>query len=208
MRPWNYGKKDDEEITDQLPAQLTQKDKVMLANTLVVFYGISMFVKDREDMTYYQIKSLYGEPDNDTGDVELHPANLSLLTQDQLRERVGIITLGDLDEGTLFIVISSSPYIIGEGENMRDEILARELRARKERQELYKEEDMILPKRFLPQLKGDRFPVIRRYLGKHNTKCGAKTYHDIQFMKPNDKRLQMSPLCIEYGTQLSSFDVL
>ena len=97
----------------------------MSANTLVVFYGISMFVKDGVDMSYYQNNSLDGEPYSDTGDVELQAANLSLLTQDQLRERVGIITLGDLDEGTLFIVISSSPYIIGEGENMRDEILAR-----------------------------------------------------------------------------------
>ena len=97
VRPWNYGKRDDEEIMVQLPARLTQKDKVMLANTLVVFYGISMFVKDGVDMTYYQIKSLYGEPDSDTGDVELQAANLSLLTQDQFKERVGIITLGDLD---------------------------------------------------------------------------------------------------------------
>ena len=109
----------------QLPARLTQKDKVMLANTLVVFYGISMFVKDGVDMTYYQIKSFYGELDSNTGDVELQAANLSLLTQDQLRERVGIITLGDLGEGTLLMVISTSPYIIGEGENMRDVILAR-----------------------------------------------------------------------------------
>ena len=88
------------------------------------------------------------------------------------------------------MVISTSPYIIGEGENMRDEILARELRARKERQELYKEEDMILPKRFLPQLKGDRLPVIGRYIGRRHTKCGTKTYHDVQFVKPNDRRLQ------------------
>ena len=129
----------------------------------------------RSDMTYYQIKSLYREPDNDTEDVEHQAANLSLLTQDQLRERVGIITLGDLDEGTLFMVISTSPYIIGVGENMRDEILARVVRARKERQELYKEEDMILPKRFLPQLKGDRLPVIGRYIGRRHTKCGTKT---------------------------------
>ena len=38
---------------------------------------------------------------------------------------VGIITLGDIDEGVLFMVISTSPYIVGEGENMREEILAR-----------------------------------------------------------------------------------
>ena len=85
----------------QLPARLTQKDKVMLANTLVVFYGISMFVKDGVDMTHYQIKSLCWEPDRDTGDVKLQAANLSLLTQDQLRERVGIITLGDIEEGMM-----------------------------------------------------------------------------------------------------------
>ena len=51
-------------------------------------------------------------------------------------------------------MISTSPYIVGEGENMREEILARVVRARKDRQELYKEEDMILPKIFLPQLEG------------------------------------------------------
>ena len=50
------------------------------------------------------------------------------------------------------MVISTSPYIVGEGENMREEILARVVRARKDRQELYKEEDMILPKNILPQL--------------------------------------------------------
>ena len=52
MRPWNDGKQDDETIMVQLPARLTQKDKVMLLNTLVVFYRISMFVKDGLDMTY------------------------------------------------------------------------------------------------------------------------------------------------------------
>ena len=78
VRPWNDGKQGNKEITVQLPARLTQKDKVMLVNTLVVFYGISTFVKDGVDMTYYQIKSLYGEPDSDTGDVELHAANLPL----------------------------------------------------------------------------------------------------------------------------------
>ena len=88
VRPWNDGKRDDEEIMVQLPARLTQKDKEMLVNTLVVFYGISVFAKDGIDMTYYQIKCLYGEPDSDTGTVELQAASLSLLTQDQLREKV------------------------------------------------------------------------------------------------------------------------
>ena len=52
VRPWNDGKQDDEEIMVQLPARLTQNNKVMLVNTLVVFYGISMFVKDGVDMIY------------------------------------------------------------------------------------------------------------------------------------------------------------
>ena len=76
----------------------------------MVFYGVSTFVKDGVDMTYYQIKSLYGEPDSDTGDVELQAANLSLLTQGQLRERVGIITLGDVNEGALLTVISRKRF--------------------------------------------------------------------------------------------------
>ena len=114
VRPWNDGKHGNKEITVQLPARLTQKDKVMLVNTLVVFSGISTFVKDGVDMTYYQIKSLYGEPDSDTGDVERKSTSW-----------VGIITLGDIDEGVLFMVISTSPYIVGEGENMREKILAR-----------------------------------------------------------------------------------
>ena len=70
VRPWNDGKQGDEEITVQLPAQLTQKDKVMAVNTLVVFYGTSTFVMDGVDMTYYQIKCLYGEPDSIQGHVE------------------------------------------------------------------------------------------------------------------------------------------
>ena len=93
VRPWNERNQDDEEIMLQLPAQLTKKDKVKLVNTLGVFYGILMFVKDVLDMTYYQIKSRNGETDSDSGDVELQPASLSVLTQDQLRERVGILTL-------------------------------------------------------------------------------------------------------------------
>ena len=55
VEPWNNGKQDDEEITVQLPAQLTQKDKVMAVNTLVVFYKNSTYVRDGVDMTYYQI---------------------------------------------------------------------------------------------------------------------------------------------------------
>ena len=190
VRPWNDGKQDDEEITVQLPAKLTQKNKALAMNTLVVFYGISTFVKDGVDMTYYQIKCLYGELDSVQGDVKLQAAILSILTQDQLREKVGMITLGDVDEGALFTVISASPYMVGEGENMREDILARVVRTRKEGQELYKEEDMTLPKRFLPLLRDDRLPIIGRYSGKRQTKCGTKTYYDVQFMRTNDKRLQ------------------
>ena len=171
-------------------SQLNHKDKVMAVNTLVVFYGISTFVKDGVDMTYYQIKCLHGEPDSVKGDVELQAANLSILTHDQLREEVGIITLGDVDEGALFTVISTSPYMVGEGENMREDILARVVRTRKEGQELYKEEDMILPRRFLPLLKDDRLPIVGRYSGMRQKKCGTKRYYDVKFMKTNGKRLQ------------------
>ena len=171
-------------------SQLNHKDKVMAVNTLVVFYGISTFVKDEVDMTYYQIKCLHGEPDSVKGDVELQAANLSILTHDQLREKVGIITLGDVDEGALFTVISTSPYMVGEGENMREDILARVVRTRKEGQELYKEEDMILPRRFLPLLKDDRLPIVGRYSGMRQKKCGTKSYYNFQFMKTNGKRLQ------------------
>ena len=83
-------------------------------NTLMVFYGISVFAKDGRR-----------EPDSDTRTVELQESSLSLLTQDQLREKVGVITLGDIEEGALFTVISTSPYMVGEGENMREDILAR-----------------------------------------------------------------------------------
>ena len=69
-------------------------------------------------MTHYQIKCLYGEQDSVKGDVELQAAKLSILTQDQLREKVRIITLGDVDEGALFMVISTSLYMVREGENM------------------------------------------------------------------------------------------
>ena len=92
----------------QLPARITLKDKVMLANTLVVCYGISMFAKAGLDMTSFQIKSLHGEPDSDTSEVELQAANLTLLTQDQLRERAGILTLGDIGEGSSSSSSSSS----------------------------------------------------------------------------------------------------
>ena len=51
VRSWNDGKQDDEEITVQLPARLTQKGKVMAVNTLVVFYGVTTFVRDGVDMT-------------------------------------------------------------------------------------------------------------------------------------------------------------
>ena len=73
---------------------------------------------------------------------------------------------------------------------MREDILARVVRTRKEGQETYKEEDMILPGRFLPLLKDDRLPIIGRYMGMRQTKCGARIYYDVQFMKTNDKRLQ------------------
>ena len=124
------GKQDDEEIMVQLPARLIQKEKVMFANTLVVFYGISMFFKDGLDMTYYQIKTLYGKRDSDTSEVELQAAIFSLLTQDQSRERFGILTLGDIGEGTLFTVMSTSPYVVGEGENLREELVAKIVQTR------------------------------------------------------------------------------
>ena len=95
-----------------------------------------------------------------------------------------------MDEGVLFRVISTSPYMVGEGEKKREDILARVVRTRKEGQEAYKEEDMILPGRFLPLLKGDRLPIIGWYSRMRQTKCGTKTYYDVQFMKTNDKRLQ------------------
>ena len=49
-----------------------------ISNCVVLFYGISTFVKDGVDMTYYQIKCLCGEPDSVKGDVELQATNLSL----------------------------------------------------------------------------------------------------------------------------------
>ena len=61
--------------------------------------------------------------------------SLSILTQDQLREKVGIIILRHVDEGALFTVISTSPYMVGEGENMREDILARVVQTRKEGKE-------------------------------------------------------------------------
>ena len=47
--------------------------------------------------------------------------------------------------------------MVGEGENMREDILAKVVRARKDGQELYKEEGMILPNKFLPELQGIDF---------------------------------------------------
>ena len=52
------------------------------------------------------------------------------------------------------------------------------------------EEDMILPKRFLPLLRDDRLSITERYSGKRQTKFGTKTYYNLQLMKINDKRLQ------------------
>ena len=49
---------------------------------------------------------------------------------------------------------------------------------------------MILPRRFLPLLRDNRLPIIGRYSGKLQNKCGTKTYYDAQFMKTNNKRLQ------------------
>ena len=49
---------------------------------------------------------------------------------------------------------------------------------------------MILPKRFLPLLKEVKLTNIERYSGKRQTKCGTRTYYDVQYMKANDKRLQ------------------
>ena len=80
-----------------------------------------------------------------------------------------------MDEGALFTVISTSPYMVGEGEKVREDILARVVRTRKEGQETYKEEDMILPGRFLPLLKDERLPINGRYSGIRLTKCGART---------------------------------
>jgi hypothetical protein len=190
VKPWKKGRQEEEEIMVQLPVRLTENNKIMLENTLVVFYGISAFTRDGVDMTYYQIKSFFGEPDSRPEEVSLQAANLSLLDHDQLKERVGILSLADLGEGAMFTVISTKPYIVGEGENMREEMVAKIVRARKNRQNTYKEEEVILPKRFLPQLGESRLPIIGRYSGMKNTKCGTKTYHDVQFMSARDRRVQ------------------
>ena len=58
---------------------------------------------------------------------------------------------------------------------------------------------MILPRRFLPLLKEDRLPIIRRYSGKWQRKCGTKIYYDVQFIE-NQRGFKMSPLCSEHGT--------
>ena len=72
------------------------------------------------------------------------------------------------------------------------DILARVVQTRKEGQESYKEEDMILPRRFHLLLKGDRLPIIIRYSGKLQTKCGTKTYYNVQFIKTNNKLQNVS----------------
>ena len=42
------------------------------------------------------------------------------------------MTLGAIEEGALFTEISTSPYMVGEGENMMEDILAKVVRVRKD----------------------------------------------------------------------------
>ena len=56
----------------------------------------------------------------------------------------------------------------------------------------------MVPGRLMPQLKPERLPLIGLYKGKKKTRDGLRDYHDVIFMKGDDRRV--TSLCMLQGS--------
>ena len=191
VKMWRDGAADDGELMMSLPSRLGKPGEGLKKDTLVVFYDMVHFKHNEEDRHFFKVKTLLEEAGSSLSEIEATAAGLSLLSKEQLHERIGCYSLSDLKQGDLFVVLSTSPFAVGEGDKKREDLLAVVVRNENKSEDgRYKEEELILPGRFAPQLKADRLPLMGRYSGKKTTKCGKREYHDVHFMKANDKRIQ------------------
>ena len=193
VKQWKNGLVEYDDMSMFLPARVGKPGTVLKKDSLVVYYDLVHFKKDGEDRVFHKVSALYEEEDFGKGESDATATELSHLSKESLRERVGIVSLSDLKHGDMFVVTQTRPIQVGEGASKREDLLAtviRELGEDRSTKATYCEEEMILPARFKSQLKPDRLPLLGRYAGKKQTKCGNREYHDVHFMSGNDKRIQ------------------
>ena len=102
VRQWKDGVPDGTEVLVRLPGRLGKKDKPMSKYVVVAFYDVKEFKKDGEDRSFFQVRSFFDDRKN-VSKVESDKIALELshLTKDELIEKLGCRSLGDLEVGSL-----------------------------------------------------------------------------------------------------------
>ena len=195
VREWKDGKPREVETLMRLPERLGNKDKPLHKNSLVVFYDKKHFQKEGEDRTFFRVTSYFEEKKNlSKSEVEKAAAELSLLSKRALIEKVGCNSLGELEVGAVFTVLSVKSVFMGEGQNRYEALIGTVVHPKQFEHDVFRHEEMIFPARFKSVLNPSRLPLLARYNGKKFNKQGDREYFDVSFMATNEKRL--TNLCL------------
>lgn len=189
VRQWINGSLEAEAVLMALPIRLSKEP--LKQGEIVAYYGVNEFQKDGELRKYNLVRTL-GVNANKVGET---PAELSKLSPESLKAKLGSQTLAELDPVSVFVVTECEDYEVGTGSAKRTDIKAKILRV-EDGEGAYRESDLLLPGRFRPRLK--KLPVYGLYLG---TKLGNKgfEYYDVEFLHPNDRRVINA--CLTYHTK-------
>ena len=193
VQQWHGGLQMGEDVVVRLPGRIGKKNTPLLEGSIVTFYNIRQFTRNGEQQEYHEIDVTTPEQCVEHGGLETRLDILSRMDKQELFSELGCGTLNDIPIKSFFVVITVQPVVTGTGANERTDLLAVITRIREDTNDRI-EENIVVPGRLKPQLIPERLPLIGLYKGKRKTKDGAREYHDVQFMKGDDRRF--TSLCM------------
>ena len=197
VQQWHGGLRMGEDVVVKLPGRLGKKGHTLEEGSVVTFYNIRKFMRNGEQQEYHEVT--VDTPDQCTahGGLATRLEILSQMGMDELFAELGTITLNSIPIKSFFVVCSAQPVLTGTGDNQRDDILVVISRLLPDSNDRV-EENIVMPGRLKPQVKAERLPLIGLYKGKKKTKDGKRDYHDVDFMRGDDKRV--TSLCLMEGS--------
>ena len=197
VQQWHGGLQMGEDVVVRLPGRVGKKNSPLDEGSIVTFYNIRQFARNGEQQEYHEIDLTTPEQCVEHGGLGTRLDILSRMNKQELFSELGCGTLNDIPIKSFFVIISVRPVVTGAGANERDDLLAIITRIREDTNDRV-EENIVVPGRLKPQLMPERLPLIGLYKGKKKTKDGAREYHDVQFMKCDDRRV--TSLCMLEGS--------
>ena len=197
VQQWHGGLQMSEDVVVRLPGRIGKKNSPLEVGSIVTFYNIRHFERDGQQQEFHEIHVTTPEQCLEHGGLETRLNILSRMDKQELFSELGCGTLVDIPANSFFVVSSVQPVVTGSGVSEREDILARVTRILPDSNERV-EESIVVPGRLMPQLKPERLPLIGLYKGKKKTRDGLRDYHDVIFMKGDDRRV--TSLCMLQGS--------